>query len=149
MKVILLSDVKKVGKKGEIVEVSIGYANNFLFPKKLAVMFTPRGEEILAEEVEDKRLKEESKKEAANELAKQLEKITLEFKAKVGKDGKMFGTISLKQIEDELKNKHAITIDKRKFVDKITIDRLGHYKLRNELHKGVFGIVNIHVSEEK
>lgn len=149
MKVILLSDVKKVGKKGEIVEVSIGYANNFLFPKKLAVMFTPRGEEILAEEVEDKRLKEESKKEAANELAKQLEKITLEFKAKVGKDGKMFGTISPKQIEDELNNKHAITIDKRKFVDKITIDRLGHYKLRNELHKGVFGIVNIHVIEEK
>lgn len=149
MKVILLADVKKVGKKGEIIEVSSGYANNFLFPKKLAVMFTPRGEEILAEEVEDKRKIEENKMQSAREIAKQLENVTLEFKAKVGKDGKMFGTISLKQVEEELKNKHSITIDKRKFVDKIAIDHLGHFKLKNELYKGVLGIINIHVSEEK
>ncbi|MDR0934929.1 MAG: 50S ribosomal protein L9 [Erysipelotrichaceae bacterium] len=147
MKVILLVDVKKIGKKGETVEVSTGYANNFLFPKKLAVMLTPKSEEILASEIEANRLKEEENKKQALELAKKLETIKLEFKAKVGKDGKMFGSISLKQVDEELKNKYDISIDKRKVVDKIAIDTLGVFKLKIELYKGVFGIINIHVGE--
>lgn len=149
MKVILLQDVKKVGKKGETIEVSIGYANNFLFPKKLAVMLTPKSEEILAKQNEDHRKEEENKKSVAIALGETLSKITLEFKAKVGKDGKMFGAISLKQVEEELKNKHSIQIDKRKFIDKATIDCLGFFKLQIELYKGVVGTITVHVSEEK
>jgi len=149
MKVILLQDVKKVGKKGETIEVSIGYANNFLFPKKLAVMLTPKSEEILAKQNEDHRKEEENKKSVAIALGETLSKITLEFKAKVGKDGKMFGAISLKQVEEELKNKHSIQIDKRKFIDKATIDCLGFFKLQIELYKGVLGTITVHVSEEK
>ncbi|MEA5060858.1 MAG: 50S ribosomal protein L9 [Erysipelotrichaceae bacterium] len=149
MKVILLQDVKKVGKKGETVEVSIGYANNFLFPKKLAVMLTAKSEEILEKQNENHRKEEEQKKVEAIALGDALSKITLEFKAKVGKDGKMFGAISLKQVEEELKSKHNIQIDKRKFVDKTTIDCLGYFKLKIELYKGVFGIITVHVNEEK
>ncbi|MFA5502959.1 MAG: 50S ribosomal protein L9 [Bacilli bacterium] len=149
MKVILLSDVKKVGKKGETVEVSIGYANNFLFPRKLAVMLTPRSEEILEKQIDDKNKEEELKKESANKIAEQLLKIVLEFKAKVGKDGKMFGSISFKQVEEELKNKHNILVDKRKIVDKLTIDQLGFFKLKIELYKGVHGTITVHVDEDK
>lgn len=149
MKVILLQDVKKVGKKGETIEVSIGYANNFLFPKKLAVMLTPKSEEILEKQNEDHRKEEEHKKSVAIDLGETLSKITLEFKAKVGKDGKMFGAISLKQVEEELKNKHNIQIDKRKFIDKTTIDCLGFFKLQIELYKGVVGTITVHVSEDK
>ncbi len=149
MKVILLQDVKKVGKKGETVEVSIGYANNFLFPKKLAVMLTAKSEEILEKQNENHRKEEEQKKVEAIALGNMLSNITLEFKAKVGKDGKMFGAISLKQVEEELKSKHNIQIDKRKFVDKTTIDCLGYFKLKIELYKGVFGIITVHVNEEK
>lgn len=147
MKVILLGDVKKVGKKGETVEVSVGFANNFLFPRKLAVMLTPRSEEILEKQIDDKNKEEERKKVEAAQLADKLSKVVLEFKAKVGKDGKMFGSISLKQIEEELKNKHNILVDKRKIIDKITIDSIGFYRLEIELYKGVHGIITIHVEE--
>lgn len=149
MKVILLQDVKKVGKKGETVEVSSGYANNFLFPQKLAVMLTPKSQQILIKQNEDQRQEEERKKLEAEELAKKLQNIALEFKAKIGKDGKMFGTISLKQVEEELKNRYGLLIDKRKFVDKYTIDCLGYFKLEIELYKAVHGTITVHVSEEK
>ena len=92
------------------------------------------------------RLTEENAKKEAQELAKRLETITLEFTAKVGKDSKLFGSISLKQVEEEMKAKHNITIDKRKFLDKGPLDMLGIYKLRIELYKGVIGEVKVHIS---
>ena len=78
-----------------------------------------------------------------------LKGITLEFDAKVGKDSKLFGSISLKQVEEEMKAKHNIVIDKRKFLDKGPLDFLGYHKLRIELYKGVIGVVNVHISERK
>ena len=98
MKVILLQDVKGVGKKGQTVEVSDGYANNFILPRRLGVMATKRSQEILNLQIEDARKKDEENRLNAQEVAKQLETITLEFVAPSGKDGRMFGSISSKQI---------------------------------------------------
>ena len=148
MKVILLKDVKKLGKKDAIVDVSDGFASNYLFPNKLAVPVTNKSKEILSKQQEDARIAEENAKKAAQELAKKLEGIEVLFRTKVGKEGKMFGSISLKQIEEEMLNQHNIQIDKRKFIDKGPLDSLGIYRLKIELHKGVVGIVKVHIVEE-
>ena len=148
MKVILLKDVKKLGKKDAIVDVSDGYAANYLFPNRLAVPVTNKSKEILNKQQEDARIAEENAKKEAQELAKRLENLEVLFQAKVGKDGKMFGSISLKQIEEEMLNQNGIQIDKRKFIDKGPLDSLGIYRLKIELHKGVVGIIKVHIVEE-
>ena len=149
MKVILLKDVKGIGKKDQIVNVKDGYGSNYLIPNGLAVMHSQKSVEVLnqqqadaAEEVRQLTLK-------AQEVAKKLEDIVVEFEASCGADSRMFGSISTKQIEQELKAKYSIEIDKRKFVDKIPVDRLGYTKLRIELYKGVIGTITVHVSEKK
>ena len=149
MEVILLADVKNVGRKNQTVNVSDGYANNFLFKRHLAVPVSKKSVEILETQQENARIEEENKKKDAEKLVEVLKGVTVEFDAKVGKDSKLFGSISLKQVEEELKNKHSITIDKRKFIDKGPIDSLGYHKLRIELYKGVVGMVNVHVQERK
>ena len=149
MEVILLADVKNVGRKNQTVTVSDGYANNFLFKKHLAVPVSKKSVEILETQQENARIEEENKKIEAQKLAETLKGVTVELDAKVGKDSKLFVSISLKQVEEELKNKHNITIDKRKFIDKGPIDSLGYHKLRIELYKGVVGIINIHIQERK
>ena len=148
MKVILLKDVKKLGKKDQIVNVSDGFASNYLIPNRLAVAVSDKSKEILQKQQEDARIAEENARKAASELAKQLESVEVLFTAKVGKDGKMFGSISLKQIEEAALTQLNIQIDKRKFIDKGPLDSLGIYRLRIELHKGVVGIVKVHIVEE-
>lgn len=149
MEVILLADVKNVGRKNQTVTVSDGYANNFLFKKHLAVPVSKKSVEILETQQENARIAEENKKKDAEKLVETLKGVTIEFEAKVGKDSKLFGSISLKQVEEELLNKHNITIDKRKFIDKGPLDSLGYHKLRIELYKGVVGLVNVHIQERK
>lgn len=149
MEVILLVDVKKVGKKNQTVKVSDGYANNFLLKQKLAVPVSKKSMEILEEQKETARINEENNKKDAQALAERLKDITLEFTAKVGKDSKLFGSISLKQVEEEMKKQFNITIDKRKFIDKGPLDMLGIYKLRIELYKGVIGEIKVHIGERK
>ena len=150
MKVILLQNVKNVGKKDQTVEVSDGYAVNFLFPRRLAVQVTKKSVEVLENQQEEARENEAKAKAEAQELAKRLEGITLEFKVKTGKEGKIFGAISLKQVADELEKQHKISVDKRKFIDKGPLDVLGFWDLRVELHKGVIGKVKVHlIGEEK
>jgi len=147
MKVIMLQDVKKVGKKNQIIEVSDGYAKNFLFPRKLAVAESSKSKEILNNQQEELRIAEEKAVEEAKILAKKLEGIELVFSVKA-KDGKMFGNVSTKQLEEQLKNNFGIEIDKRKFIDKGPMDTIGFYKMKIELHKGVVGTVNVHIKEE-
>jgi len=149
MEVILLADVKGVGKKNQTVKVSDGYANNFLFPKKLAVKVSKTSVQILADQKEAERVAEENAKKEAQIVAEKLKDITISFKVKVGKEGRTFGSVSLKQIEDELKNQYNITIDKRKFIDKGPLDTLGFYNLKIELHKGVIGVIKVHLEEDK
>ena len=149
MKVILLKDVKKVGKKDQTVEVNDGYANNYLLPNRLAVPLSKKSSEILANQKENDRIAEENAVKEAKELSLKLKDYPLEFKMKVGQNGKTFGSISLKQIEDEMKNKYNVEIDKRKFIDKGNLDSLGYYKLRIELYKGVVGEIKVHIVERK
>lgn len=148
MKVILLQDVKKLGKKDAIINVSDGYAANYLFPNRLAVPVTNKSKEILNKQQEDARIAEENAKKEAQELAKRLENLEVVFKAKVGQEGKMFGSISLKQIEEEMLKQHSIQIDKKKFIDKGPLDSLGIYRLKIELHRGVVGVIKVHIVEE-
>ncbi|MCI6357976.1 MAG: 50S ribosomal protein L9 [Erysipelotrichaceae bacterium] len=149
MKVILLQDVKKVGKKGETIEVTDGYATNFLLPRRLAVNATKRSVEILDKQKEDARILDEQNRKNAEELKEKLKTITLEFTCKTGKDGKLFGSVSSKQVVEMLKSKYGISIDKRKFVDKETVNTLGVTILKNELYKGVVAEIKVHVSEAK
>jgi large subunit ribosomal protein L9 len=149
MKVILLKDVKNIGKKDQEIEVANGYAANYLFPNKLAVALTNRGKEIRDEQQQQLKNIEDQKIAEAQELVGKLASITLEFKAKIAGDGRMIGTISTKQIVEELKEKHKLTIDKRKFIDHFLVNALGFTRLKIELHKGVIGTVTVHVTESK
>lgn len=147
MKVILLSDVKKVGKKGAIIEVSDGYGANYLIPNKLAVKATKTSMDIKQKQDNDEEARQVQLKQAAIILKDKLEKLTLELKAKTGKDGKMFGAISSKQIVEEYKKQFDIELDKRKFVDNHNISSLGYTKLKIELYKNVIATIIVHVSE--
>ena len=148
MKVILLADVKKVGKKDQIVEVSDGYAQNFLIARKLAVPATTGSKAVLQKQQDDEAARQAKLREEAKALAEQLKTITLEFTVQSGKDGKMFGNISLKQVADQLENNYKISVDKRKFVDKGPLDILGFHHLKIELYKGVIGEVNVHIKSK-
>ena len=148
MKVILLKDVKNIGKKDQEVEVANGYAANYLFPNKLAVALTKTGQSIRDEEIKRKQDEEIEKVNHAKQLVDSLKTITLEFFAKAAKDGRMIGTISTKQIVEALKDNHQITVDKRKFVDHFVVNAFGFTRLKIELHKGVIGVINVHVNQE-
>lgn len=151
MKVILLQDVKKLGKKGDTITVSDGYGSNYLIPKGLAVSSTANSQKELAKKNAEEEARQKQLKAEAEELAKRLEHINVEFKAKVGADGRMFGAISPKEIEEGLFKQWGIKIDKRKFIDKYPANALGYTRLKIELYRGsegnVVGVVNVHISE--
>jgi large subunit ribosomal protein L9 len=141
MKVILKSDVKKVGKKGEIVDVSDGYARNFLIARGLAVATTAKSLEILAEQKEQEHEEEMKRKAEAEALAEKLNGMKFQFMVNANDDGRVFGSVSTKQIVEELA-KQGIRIDKRKILDTDPIVSLGVTKVRVGLYKGVIGTVN-------
>lgn len=151
MKVILLQDVKKLGKKGDTITVSDGYGSNYLIPKGLAVSSTANSQKELAKKNAEEEARQKQLKAEAEELAKRLEHINVEFKAKVGADGRMFGAISPKEIEEGLFKQWGIKIDKKKFIDKYPANALGYTRLKIELYRGsegsVVGVVNVHISE--
>lgn len=151
MKVILLQDVRKLGKKGDTITVSDGYGSNYLIPKGLAVSSTANSQKELAKKNAEEEARQKQLKAEAEELAKRLEHINVEFKAKVGADGRMFGAISPKEIEEGLFKQWGIKIDKRKFIDKYPANALGYTRLKIELYRGsegsVVGVVNVHISE--
>ncbi|MFQ6792698.1 50S ribosomal protein L9 [Thomasclavelia sp.] len=147
MKVILLQDVKKLGKKGQVVKVADGYGQNYLIKNKLAVLETVSSRKILENEKQLEHEKDLENQKAAKELAKKLEGITLEFTLKSGKDGKTFGSVSTKQIVEQLREKYDIRIDKRKFIEAHPIGALGYTKLKVDLYKGIIGTITVHLKE--
>lgn len=149
MKVIFLKDVKGKGKKGEIKNVADGYAHNFLIKQGLAVEATNANLSSLDAQ------KKKQEKAAAEELAEakklkeQLEKITVELTAKAGEGGRLFGSITTKQVAEELQKKHGIKIDKRKMELGDAIRTLGHTKVPVKLHHEVTATLTVHVKEVK
>ena len=149
MEVILLSDVKGVGKKGETVSVSDGYGNNFLIKKGFAVKKTTESLNQLKKEQQKEAEKQAELKAEAEKNKVILEGLTLEFSAKAAKDGRMIGENSTKEVAKVLESQYKIVIDKRKFVDKIRINAFGVSRLHIELYKGIVAEIKVHVSEEK
>lgn len=148
MKVILLADVRKVGKKGEMVNVADGYGQNFLIKNKLAVMATEHSKDILKKQEEKKQADKAKQKEEAIALQEKMKDIVLEFKLSSGTNGRVYGAVSTKQIVEELKKKHDIEVDKRKFVDFYPIQGLGYTFVKVELFKGVIAQFRVHTSEK-
>ena len=146
MKVLMLSDVKKVGKKGEVVEVAPGYAQIFLFARKLAVPASEKSMEIRQKEIQHEKDIDAQNRVVANKNKEIIENTTFEFKAKAGSDGRMFGSISTKQVADEIKKVLNIEVDKRKFVDPIPVNAFGTTLLKIDLYKGIIATVKVHVS---
>lgn len=147
MKVILNADVKGQGKKGQIVNVSDGYARNFLFPKNLAKEATADNLNVakLKEEAEIARIARE--KAAAEDLAKKLATIKAEVKAKAGSNGRLFGSITASDIADALKAQHKIEIDRHKIVLEENIKQFGTYEVKVKLYNEVSGKLSVVVKE--
>ncbi|HSQ34335.1 MAG TPA: 50S ribosomal protein L9, partial [Peptostreptococcaceae bacterium] len=125
MNVILLKDIKGTGKKGEVINVSDGYARNYLFPKKLATEANNNNLKVLNEKKKSQEIKEQKEYELAVELGKKMEELDVTMYSKAGEGGRLFGSITAKDIADELKKKHEITIDKRKILLEDPIRSLG------------------------
>lgn len=148
MKVIFLQDVKGQGKKGQIKDVSEGYARNFLLPKRLAEPATGGNVKQLEQLKKAEEKKKEAEHKAAEELAKQLSSVTIELFTKAGEGGRLFGSITSKHIAEAL-SKKKYKIDKRKIELGEPIRSLGVTKVPVKLHPKVTAELNVHVKEEK
>ena len=147
MKVILQQDVKGQGKKGQLVEVSDGYARNFLLAKKLAVMATPENINTMKQQEKAKKAQEAAEKAEAQATAKKLESITVKVAAKAGEGGRLFGAVTAKEVAEALSAQHGIAINKAKLVMEEPIKACGGYKLKAKLGYEVVGTVNVMVVE--
>ena len=147
MKVLLLADVKGQGKKDQIVEVSDGYARNFLFPKKLAVVADAKvmSETKSKEEAKQFRLKEE--KAAAKALADKLSTLTVKITASSGGDGRLYGSITSKDIAEKLKEQYNIEVDKRKLVLSENIKSYGTYDVEVKVYPEISAKLKVTVAE--
>ncbi|WP_042354561.1 50S ribosomal protein L9 [Bacillus rubiinfantis] len=147
MKVIFLKDVKGKGKKGEIKNVADGYAQNFLLKQGLAVEATRANMSTL--DAQNKREEKQAAEELAEakKLKEKLDQITVELTAKAGEGGRIFGSITSKQIAEELQKKHGIKIDKRKMELADAIRSLGQTKVPVKLHHEVTATLKVHVKE--
>ncbi|KDP12533.1 50S ribosomal protein L9 [Staphylococcus chromogenes] len=148
MKVIFTQDVKGKGKKGEVKDVPVGYANNFLIKNNYAVEATPGNLKKL--EQQNKRIEKDKQQELddAKALKAQLEDLEVEVTAKSGESGKLFGSVSTKQIAEALHKQHGIKIDKRKMELSHGIQALGYTNVPVKLHKDVEGVIRVHTVEK-
>ncbi len=147
MKVILQEDVKNVGKKGEIVEVSDGYGRNFLLPKKLALPATAGNVNDAKVKAANKARKIQQEADEAKLLGSQLEKVTVKVPVKIGKDGKLFGSVGGSDVAKALNQDHKINIDKRKISISGEVTGTGIYDAVIKLHPEVTSKIKVEVVE--
>ena len=148
MKVILLQDIKNVGRKEQVLEANDGYARNYLFPKKLAIEATKDNMAKLQAKKTSEANKKKAEIDANKEIAKKIEKMELTIKAKVGENSKIFGGITSKEIAEELKKQHNFEIDKKKIVLKETIKNLGRYTAELKFGDGINAKLTVTVTGE-
>ncbi|CAG9622900.1 50S ribosomal protein L9 [Sutcliffiella rhizosphaerae] len=149
MRVIFLKDVKGKGKKGEVKNVADGYAHNFLIKQGLAMEATSGNLKSLDAQKNKEAKEAEQELENAKKLKETLEKLTLEFQTKAGEGGRLFGSITTKQIAEELQKKHKIKLDKRKMELNDAIRALGYTNVPVKLHSDVTATLKVHVVEQK
>ena len=146
MKVILLCDVKGQGKKDQIINVSDGYARNFLFPQKKAIPADAKATSELKSKEESKQYKISEERKAALELAEKIKNITVEIKMEHGQDGRLYGSVTAKDIAEKLKSALGIDIDKRKIQLKEAIKAYGNYSVEIKLYTEVTATFIVKVS---
>ena len=145
MKVILLQDVKSQGKKGDLINVSDGYARNFLFPKGLAKEASKQAMNELKGKQEAVQYHKNVEEEKARNIAERMKEFNIELTAKAGENGKLFGSITSKDVAEELKMQHHIKLDKKKFVMPDGIKTLGVTTVDVKIHPGVVGKLKVEV----
>lgn len=143
MKVILLENIKGVGKKDEVINASDGYARNFLFPKKLAIEANKDNLVKLKAKQDSNQHKKDLEKAKAIEIADKLKDVTLKIQVKAGDNGKIFGGVTSKEISENLKAQYNIDIDKKKIVLKETIKVLGTVNVDIKLYEGVLANLKV------
>jgi len=148
MKVILKENIKSIGKKDEVVNVSDGYARNYLFAKNLAVEATEGNLAKLQTKKDSATFKKSQEKEEAQKVADKLAKLTLEFRVQAGENGKVFGGVSSKEIAEKLEKEHQIKVDKKKIDLKEPIKILGVKRVDIKLFEGVVGTVKVKTIEK-
>ncbi len=148
MKVIFLSDVKNKGKKGEVKEVANGYAQNYLIKNGLAEEATPGNLNKLKEQQDAEAAAAEQKLVDAKLLKDEVEQKEVEIKTKSGEDGRLFGSISSKQVVEAYEKQHGIKLDKRKIDMSQPLKSLGYHKMEVKLHQEVTATIKVHVIEQ-
>jgi len=148
MKVIFQQDVRGQGKKGEMKEVSEGYARNFLLPKGLAVEANKDNMNALALKEKAKRAQEARERAEATENAARLKDVLVTIRAKAGANGRLFGSVTSQEIVDALKEQHGIVIEKNKLVQADPIKNFGSYSVKCKFGYGIDGTVNLQVIEK-
>ncbi|BAL81718.1 putative 50S ribosomal protein L9 [Selenomonas ruminantium subsp. lactilytica TAM6421] len=144
MKVILQQDIKKLGKKGEIVEVSEGYGRNFLLPRKAAVLANAENMNVAKAQAGSKARKEAMATDEAKLMAAQLEKVSVTIPVKIGENGKLFGSVTGKDVADALK-KEKIDIDRRKISIKGEVTGAGEYEAVIKVHPAITSTIKVNV----
>lgn len=148
MKVILQQDVKKVGSKGDIVEVSEGYGRNFLLPKKLAVEATAANLETAKQKANSAARKKQQATDEARLLAAQLEKVSVKVAVRIGEGGKLFGSVTGKDVADALAKEHGIDVDRRKISLKSEVTGAGEYEAVIKVHPEIQSTIRVLVIAE-
>lgn len=148
MKVILLQDVKTLGKKGDLVNVSDGYARNFLMPRKLAKEANTQAMNEYHNAERAKEYKIQSAIDAANKTAEDLNGKTIKIYSKAGQGGRLFGSVTAKEIAAEVKKHYGVTIDKRKIVLETDIKSFGTFTYEIKLHQGIAASMSVVVCEK-
>lgn len=143
MKIILLQDVKNIGKKGEIINAADGYARNFILPKNLGVEATTENLNKLKQQKQSIEFKKQSEIDEYKAIAEKLEGKQLIFKVKVGSNGKLFGSITSKELAAEIKTQYGLVIDKKKIMLKDSIKTLGEKNIEIKLHPAVTCTLNV------